>query len=77
MSFNIRRRQPRSLLGLFGGVDVRAQRRDVQGWVFAERRCAKCQARILAHNEASLALHRRLGFIEDGRLRDHVFFAGR
>lgn len=45
--------------------------------MFAERRCAKCQARILAHNEASLALHRRLGFIEDGRLRDHVFFAGR
>ncbi|MET9661369.1 GNAT family protein [Streptomyces sp. NPDC006510] len=30
-----------------------------------------------AHNEASLALHRRLGFVEEGRLRDHVFLAGR
>ncbi|MFJ1625819.1 GNAT family N-acetyltransferase [Streptomyces sp. NPDC088190] len=46
-------------------------------FMFAERRFHKCQARILAHNEASLALHRRLGFVEEGRLRDHVYFAGR
>ncbi|MEU1372270.1 GNAT family protein [Streptomyces triculaminicus] len=46
-------------------------------FMFAERRYHKCQARIFAHNEASLALQRRLGFIEEGRLRDHVFFAGR
>ncbi|MCX4808764.1 GNAT family N-acetyltransferase [Streptomyces sp. NBC_01214] len=46
-------------------------------FMFAERRYHKCQARISAHNEASLALHRRLGFVEEGRLRDHVFFAGR
>ncbi|MEU9625146.1 MULTISPECIES: GNAT family protein [unclassified Streptomyces] len=46
-------------------------------FMFAERRYHKCQARIFAHNEASLALHRRLGFVEEGRLRDHVFFAGR
>jgi RimJ/RimL family protein N-acetyltransferase len=46
-------------------------------FMFAERRYHKCEARIFAHNEASLALHRRLGFAEEGRLRDHVFFANR
>ncbi|WP_405533909.1 GNAT family N-acetyltransferase [Streptomyces sp. NBC_00075] len=46
-------------------------------FMFAERRYHKCEARIFAHNEASLALHRRLGFAEEGRLRDHVFCAGR
>ncbi len=46
-------------------------------FMFAERRYHKCEARIFAHNEASLALHRRLGFVEEGRLRDHVFLAGR
>jgi RimJ/RimL family protein N-acetyltransferase len=46
-------------------------------FMFAEMRYHKCQARIFAHNEASLALHRRLGFAEEGRLRDHVFLAGR
>ncbi|WP_432196619.1 GNAT family N-acetyltransferase [Streptomyces sp. bgisy027] len=45
-------------------------------FMFAERRYHKCQARIFAHNEASLTLHRRLGFVEEGRLRDHVFLAG-
>ncbi|MFD7531147.1 GNAT family N-acetyltransferase [Streptomyces sp. NPDC059849] len=45
-------------------------------YMFAERRFHKCQARIFAHNEASLELHRRLGFVEEGRLRDHVFMAG-
>ncbi|MFK8908296.1 GNAT family N-acetyltransferase [Streptomyces sp. YS-3] len=45
-------------------------------FMFAERRFHKCGARILAHNEPSLALQRRLGFIEEGRLRDQVFFAG-
>ncbi|MFI6494777.1 GNAT family N-acetyltransferase [Streptomyces sp. NPDC050564] len=46
-------------------------------FMFAERRYHKCEARIFAHNEASLELHRRLGFVEEGRLRDHVFLAGR
>jgi RimJ/RimL family protein N-acetyltransferase len=46
-------------------------------FMFAERRFHKCGARVFAHNEASLALQRRLGFVEEGRLRDHVFFAGR
>ncbi|MGW5460107.1 GNAT family N-acetyltransferase [Streptomyces sp. NPDC003996] len=46
-------------------------------FMFAERRYHKCEARIFAYNDASLALHRRLGFAEEGRLRDHVFLAGR
>ncbi|MER6269304.1 GNAT family protein [Streptomyces sp900105755] len=46
-------------------------------FMFDERRYHKCLAAILAHNEASLALFRRLGFTEEGRLREHVFFAGR
>ncbi|GHE12844.1 GNAT family N-acetyltransferase [Streptomyces alanosinicus] len=46
-------------------------------FMFAERRYHKCEARIFAHNEASLALHRRLGFVEEGRLRDRVFLADR
>ncbi|MCX5107010.1 GNAT family N-acetyltransferase [Streptomyces sp. NBC_00378] len=46
-------------------------------FMFAERRYHKCLAAILAHNEASLALFRRLAYTEEGRLREHVFFAGR
>ncbi|WP_432041500.1 GNAT family N-acetyltransferase [Streptomyces cadmiisoli] len=46
-------------------------------FMFAERRYHKCLGAIFAHNEASLALTRRLGFTEEGRLREHVFFAGR
>ncbi|MGJ5749043.1 RimJ/RimL family protein N-acetyltransferase [Streptomyces puniciscabiei] len=46
-------------------------------FMFAERRYHRCEARIFAHNEASLALHRRLGFVEEGRLRDRVFLGGR
>jgi RimJ/RimL family protein N-acetyltransferase len=46
-------------------------------FMFAERRYHKCEARIFGHDEASLALQRRLGFVEEGRRRDHVFSAGR
>ncbi|WP_328498518.1 GNAT family N-acetyltransferase [Streptomyces sp. NBC_00414] len=46
-------------------------------FMFAERRFHKCEARVFAHNEASLSLQRRLGLVEEGRLRDHVFFAGK
>jgi RimJ/RimL family protein N-acetyltransferase len=46
-------------------------------FMFAERRYHKCEARVFAHNEASLAFQRRLGFVAEGRLRDHVFLAGR
>jgi RimJ/RimL family protein N-acetyltransferase len=46
-------------------------------FMFGERRFHKCEASVWAFNEPSLALHRKLGFTEEGRLRDHEFFAGR
>jgi RimJ/RimL family protein N-acetyltransferase len=46
-------------------------------FMFGERRFHKCEASVWAFNEPSLALHRSLGFTEEGRLRDHEFFAGR
>ncbi|WP_405480462.1 GNAT family N-acetyltransferase [Streptomyces sp. NBC_00009] len=46
-------------------------------YMFDERRLHKGEARVFAHNEASLALQYRLGFVEEGRLRDHVFHGGR
>ncbi|MFE3098548.1 GNAT family N-acetyltransferase [Streptomyces sp. NPDC059248] len=46
-------------------------------FMFAERRFHKCEVEVYAYNEASVALHRRLGFVEEGRLRDHAFLAGR
>ncbi|MFE3162661.1 GNAT family N-acetyltransferase [Streptomyces sp. NPDC059224] len=46
-------------------------------FMFTERRYHKCLAAIFAHNEASLTLFGRLGFTEEGCLREHVFFAGR
>ncbi|BBC37881.1 hypothetical protein SGFS_091750 [Streptomyces graminofaciens] len=46
-------------------------------FMFGERRYHKCEASVYAFNDASLALHRSLGFVEEGRLRDHEFFAGR
>ncbi|MDX3865963.1 GNAT family N-acetyltransferase [Streptomyces europaeiscabiei] len=46
-------------------------------FMFGERRYHKCGTGVFAYNEASLALHRRLGFVEEGRQRDHEFFAGR
>ncbi|MFE9609332.1 GNAT family N-acetyltransferase [Streptomyces sp. NPDC006012] len=46
-------------------------------FMFTERRCHRCEARIFAYNQASLALMRSLGFVEEGRLRDFAFIAGR
>ncbi|MEV7216805.1 GNAT family protein [Kitasatospora cineracea] len=43
---------------------------------FEERRHHKATARVFAHNEPSLALQRRLGFVEEGRLGRHFFVAG-
>lgn len=45
--------------------------------MFGERRLHKCEANVWAFNAPSLALHRKLGFTEEGRLRDHEFLAGR
>lgn len=46
-------------------------------FMFGERRYHRCEAGVYSFNEPSLALHRRLGFREEGRLRDHEFSAGR
>ncbi|MGW1818993.1 GNAT family N-acetyltransferase [Streptomyces sp. NPDC002125] len=45
-------------------------------YMFAEQRHHKCEVEVYAFNDASLALYRRLGFVEEGRLRQHEFFAG-
>ncbi|MFI6960281.1 GNAT family N-acetyltransferase [Streptomyces sp. NPDC050255] len=45
-------------------------------YMFAEQRFNKCEVEVYAFNDASLALYRRLGFVEEGRLRQHEFFAG-
>ncbi|MGW6442172.1 GNAT family N-acetyltransferase [Lentzea sp. NPDC055074] len=46
-------------------------------YMFGERRFHKCEASVWGFNDASIALHRKLGFTEEGRLREHEFFAGR
>ncbi|MFD7764470.1 GNAT family N-acetyltransferase [Streptomyces microflavus] len=45
-------------------------------YMFAEQRSHKCEVEVYAFNDASLALYRKLGFVEEGRLRQHEFFAG-
>lgn len=45
-------------------------------YMFAEQRYNKCEVEVHAFNDASLALYRKLGFVEEGRLRQHEFFAG-
>lgn len=45
-------------------------------FMFTERRYHKAEVSIYAYNEASLALHRRLGFVEEGRRRDHEYSQG-
>ncbi|MFF8694517.1 GNAT family N-acetyltransferase [Streptomyces sp. NPDC015144] len=44
--------------------------------MFTEQRCHKCEVEVYAFNDASLALHRALGFSEEARLRRHEFIAG-
>ncbi|MEU5717597.1 GNAT family protein [Streptomyces sp. NPDC020403] len=45
-------------------------------YMFAEQRYNKCEVKVHDVNDASLALYRRLGFVEEGRLRRHEFLAG-
>jgi RimJ/RimL family protein N-acetyltransferase len=44
---------------------------------FQERRHQKCDSACTHDNEASLRLHRKLGFVEEGRRRRQWFFDGR
>ena len=43
---------------------------------FEELRFNKANATVFAFNEGSLALHRKLGFTEEGRIRANVYTAG-
>ena len=45
-------------------------------YLFGERRYQKCTVGVLATNEASLALHHALGFVQEGRVRRSQFRAG-
>jgi RimJ/RimL family protein N-acetyltransferase len=44
---------------------------------FLERRYHKCNSACIASNIASIKLHQALGFREEGRIRDEVFYNGR
>jgi RimJ/RimL family protein N-acetyltransferase len=43
---------------------------------FRERRYQKCNSACVHTNDGSLALHEKLGFVEEGRRRRAVFFNG-
>lgn len=43
---------------------------------FWERRYQKCNSACVHTNEASLRLHKKLGFVEEGRRRRQLFFNG-
>lgn len=46
-------------------------------YAFWERRYQKCNSACIHTNEASIALHEKLGFVHEGRRRRQVFFNGR
>lgn len=43
---------------------------------FEERRYQKCNATVFSFNEGSIALHHRLGFTEEGRIRRAIYAHG-
>lgn len=43
---------------------------------FMERRLHKCNSACASYNTASIQLHRKLGFIQEGRLREEYFYNG-
>jgi RimJ/RimL family protein N-acetyltransferase len=45
-------------------------------YMFQERRFHKCDIQVFASNAASVALHRRLGFVEEGRRRESRYAGG-
>jgi RimJ/RimL family protein N-acetyltransferase len=46
-------------------------------YCFHERRFQKCNSACVHTNKASIALHKKVGFVEEGRRRRHLFFNGR
>jgi RimJ/RimL family protein N-acetyltransferase len=44
---------------------------------FWEQRYQKCNSVCFHSNEASIRLHQKLGFIEEGRIRRNCFFSGK
>jgi RimJ/RimL family protein N-acetyltransferase len=48
----------------------------VMRYMFEERRFQKCESSVYAFNAASMSLHRKLGMVEEGRLRRHAFAGG-
>jgi RimJ/RimL family protein N-acetyltransferase len=45
-------------------------------YCFHERRYQKCNSACTENNDASIALHKKLGFVEEGRRRRQYFFSG-
>ena len=45
-------------------------------YAFHERRYQKCNSACVDINKASIALHKKMGFVEEGRIRRHHFFNG-
>ena len=45
-------------------------------YAFQERRYQKCNSACVDMNEASIQLHKKLGFVEEGRRRRSIFFNG-
>lgn len=54
-----------------------AAARILLAYMFTERRYHKCLVEIHADNAASLRLHHRLGFVQEGLLREQEYLAGR
>lgn len=50
--------------------------RIILDWFFGELRYHKCVQQVYSFNHASIALHQRLGFVEQGRLTQAVFAEG-
>jgi len=46
-------------------------------YCFLERRYQKCNSACVDTNEASISLHKKLGFVEEGRRRRQFFLNGR
>jgi len=74
--------------GTFGfGVNVDRQHRGngyaseavriLLRYCFHERRFQKCNSACIETNDASIALHRKLGFVEEGRRRRQYYLGGR